>query len=760
MIRGYDEFELLGRGGFATVYRARQIGLPRQVAVKILDARNADDRQMDLFTRECMAMASLSGHPHVVEVYDAGRTDEGRPYLAMQLLPGGSLADAITEGPMPLADAVRHMADVADALDAAHALGVLHRDIKPANILIDRRGRARLADFGIARMADSSTTAQGAIGTPLYMAPEVLNGGKASAASDIYGLGAALITVLHGRHPFEGDEGEGAYGSLWKLISGPSPTAPEDTPTDVVDIVDRCVAKDPADRFATAADVHATLAAAATALAAAGTGETTVVTGRPSSAATRTVGSPPLLADTPAQVDETAEAGAPHQTDDAPVTSRPRRRRAIAGAAIAAVVLLLAGTAFALAGGEGSDPEEDASSSTTLGDGDALSLVEDRVEQAEVGIDRRYDLVDDATEIKVSTTLTNDTEDALTRIWFEAVPSELDVSLDELAYDPQPDGSVEEKSLLYWVVELAAGTSETVSWTAPVPADVVANERYLDRFRRLQRNATVNAEAAITYTTTLLERTTDAVGVTPTAGEGGTSEGPSDPGSEPTGGGGSGEGSGDEVAAGGTTTSTPTPTEGSGGGGPSQQQQQPPANRAPTVTVTNQTSDELAPVRYTIAATDPDGHPLDIRVSGLPPGLSANGATISGTVSHNASAATTTRASIRSTPRTVTVTVDDGHDGRVSRSFTWTVRDTHVVMQSYIDQYGCARGPRCDSTNTIDVAAISQYSHTCAYVPGASGDLIHRQSVRPGTVIRWGAPVTYWYARDDTACATVAKGYP
>ncbi|HEU5151399.1 MAG TPA: serine/threonine-protein kinase [Iamia sp.] len=256
-VRGYGDLVLIGRGGFASVYRARQLAFDRDVALKVIDQGHADGRDADQFARECRAIGSLSWHPHVVPVYDAGRTEDGAPYMAMELVPGGSLADALAGGPLPAAAAVGHIRDVADALDAAHEVGVLHRDVKPANILLDRRGRARLADFGIARMAGSGPTTTGAVtGTIAYMAPEVLAGERASTASDVYALGVTLATLLHGRNPYIQATDDNPFAVLNRVMADETPALPATVPPAVAAVVAHCMARDPAARPASAAAVQ------------------------------------------------------------------------------------------------------------------------------------------------------------------------------------------------------------------------------------------------------------------------------------------------------------------------------------------------------------------------------------------------------------------------------------------------------------------------------------------------------------------------
>ncbi|MFE9439731.1 serine/threonine-protein kinase [Streptomyces sp. NPDC006602] len=204
--------ERLGRGGMGVVWRATDRLLGRQVAVKELsldDTLCADEarRQRERTLREARAVAQL-GNPHIIVVHDVVEDGE-RPYIVMELIDGGSLADRIAErGPVDVAEAARIGIALLDALRAAHAAGVLHRDIKPANVLLEEGpGRVVLTDFGVAQVAGASTlTEAGAfVGSPEYTAPERISGAGTGPASDLWSLGALLCTALSGESPFRRD---------------------------------------------------------------------------------------------------------------------------------------------------------------------------------------------------------------------------------------------------------------------------------------------------------------------------------------------------------------------------------------------------------------------------------------------------------------------------------------------------------------------------------------------------------------------------
>src|SRR5438067_2125660 len=199
----YRLHELLGRSGMSEVWRAEDLELGRDVALKLL----APDADTARFEREARAVASL-GHPNVMQLYDYGE-DNGRPYMVLEYVPGGTLEDrlASTKGkPLPDAETRVISAGMAAGLAHAHSRGVIHRDLKPANVLFDEEGRPKLADFGIARMAAGEgtlTEAGTVLGTAAYISPEQASGAPATSASDVYSFGVILYRMLTGRLPFE-----------------------------------------------------------------------------------------------------------------------------------------------------------------------------------------------------------------------------------------------------------------------------------------------------------------------------------------------------------------------------------------------------------------------------------------------------------------------------------------------------------------------------------------------------------------------------
>ncbi|GAB2980976.1 serine/threonine-protein kinase [Saccharothrix stipae] len=252
---GLADLTPLGQGGFATVHRARQVQLNREVAVKVDDRVLRTERDRRRFLREAHAAARLSGHPHVVAVHDANVTPEGIPYLVMELCPGGSLADLVRrEGPLSAARVREVGVQLADALAAAHAEGVLHRDIKPGNILLDRYGTVKLADFGLAALLDaegSSTVTRDAL-SPSYAPPEAFAMAQPTPAADVYALAATLYDLLAGKPPRPVPWPVESFDHLGAVLRSPVPLVPG-VPPDLHETLVRALHPDVAHRTPSAA---------------------------------------------------------------------------------------------------------------------------------------------------------------------------------------------------------------------------------------------------------------------------------------------------------------------------------------------------------------------------------------------------------------------------------------------------------------------------------------------------------------------------
>jgi serine/threonine-protein kinase len=251
----YRQPRLIARGGMADVYAATDEELGREVAVKVLAARYAEDESFRRrFQREALAAARLSGHPHIVTIFDVAEHD-GRPLIVMELLTRGSLAERVEGGPSPPAQVLDWLDDAASALDAAHAAGVVHRDVKPGNLLLDDQRAVKVADFGIASAAGlASLTRTGTVlGTAGYLSPEQARGERATPASDRYGLAVVAWELLTGRRPFEAPT---ATAEAAAHVRSPVPSitaARPSLPRSYDEIFARALAKDPAQRPSTAA---------------------------------------------------------------------------------------------------------------------------------------------------------------------------------------------------------------------------------------------------------------------------------------------------------------------------------------------------------------------------------------------------------------------------------------------------------------------------------------------------------------------------
>jgi serine/threonine-protein kinase len=254
----YTLVEPLGNGGMAEVYLARDNSLGREVALKVLRERYADDEEfVERFRREAISAAALN-HPNVVQVYDRGRTENGAFYMAMEYVPGGTLKERMkAEGSIAPREAAEIASQVADALAIAHDRGIVHRDVKPQNVLLAASGEAKVSDFGIARAASTETMTQtdAVLGTLAYMSPEQVRGERVGPASDLYSLGVVLYEMLTGGLPYRGDD---PIATAMKHLDE-EPPHPRDTNPAVSEELDalvvRLLAKAPGDRYEGAASL-------------------------------------------------------------------------------------------------------------------------------------------------------------------------------------------------------------------------------------------------------------------------------------------------------------------------------------------------------------------------------------------------------------------------------------------------------------------------------------------------------------------------
>jgi serine/threonine-protein kinase len=243
----YELHAVIGEGTFGRVYRGRDRRLARPVAVKVIKPWWAEDPEWaGSFEREAQLLASISD-PGIIQIFDVGAASEGLYYVA-ELVDGESLASRLRRGRVAPVEACVIGLQLAAALARAHAQRVVHRDVKPANVLITPDGRVKVGDFGVARLAEGSSDAPVATiaGTPGYMAPEQASGGAASPATDVYAVGIVLYEMLAGQPPFEG---KSVVELALRHVHDPPPPLPAGTPGPMVQIVERALAKDPADRY-------------------------------------------------------------------------------------------------------------------------------------------------------------------------------------------------------------------------------------------------------------------------------------------------------------------------------------------------------------------------------------------------------------------------------------------------------------------------------------------------------------------------------
>ncbi|MEO3812633.1 serine/threonine-protein kinase [Sphaerisporangium sp. B11E5] len=262
-VPGYEMLGILGQGGFGVVYRARQLAVRREVALKVDNRVLVSERDRRRFMREVSSAGALSGHPHVADVYDAGVLPDGRPYMVLELCPGGSLADRLRErGPLPPAEVRDIGVRIADALAAAHAAGVLHRDVKPANILINQYGMVALSDFGLAATghAEGEVSVTRESLTPAFGPPEAFELAEPSPAGDVYSLAATLYALLNGRPPRFPESGVVNVAMIMALHRLPVPEIPG-VPPRLTAVLRTGLATHPHDRLPSAAALRDALTA-------------------------------------------------------------------------------------------------------------------------------------------------------------------------------------------------------------------------------------------------------------------------------------------------------------------------------------------------------------------------------------------------------------------------------------------------------------------------------------------------------------------
>jgi TolB-like protein/Tfp pilus assembly protein PilF/predicted Ser/Thr protein kinase len=266
----YEIVSLIGAGGMGEVYKGRDTRLGRTVAIKVLPSDFAADQAMrKRLEREARTISSLN-HPHICALFDIGE-HETRSFLVMEYLEGESLADRLRQGPLPLEDALRYAREIAAALAEAHRRGIVHRDLKPANVMLTRSG-AKLLDFGIAKLHQehaagpanstaASLTGEGdLIGTPLYMSPEQFEGKAVDARTDVFAFGLVLYEMITGCKAFQAPSQAGLVAQVLKAEPPPVSRFQPLAPAGLEIVLRRCLAKDPAARWPTAADLASALA--------------------------------------------------------------------------------------------------------------------------------------------------------------------------------------------------------------------------------------------------------------------------------------------------------------------------------------------------------------------------------------------------------------------------------------------------------------------------------------------------------------------
>lgn len=390
IVAGYRVDGTLGEGGMGVVYRATQLSLNRGVALKVLASELSDDVTFrERFRREGQLQAAID-HQHIVTVYEAGETEHGL-FLAMRVVRGPTLKDEIQAGNLDHPRMLKILLAVADALDSAHDVGLIHRDVKPQNILVGARDHAFLADFGLTKVPDESAPLTGTgqfIGTIDYISPEQVQGEAASVRSDVYALAGVLYECLTGQVPYSKTT-EAAV--LYAHMSDPPPQLSElkpDLPAELGEVIAKGMAKDPAQRYASAGELMRSAEAAfgtatreAVDQPAPGRAAPTVAAG---TAATAPAGGAPVTKGTPQHTVARAAAGPPAATKPAagatvpaagatvPAEPRPASRAPLIAGAVAAVVA--AAVIGLLVGGGSSSSDSDGAALSSSASAGSIGL--------------------------------------------------------------------------------------------------------------------------------------------------------------------------------------------------------------------------------------------------------------------------------------------------------------------------------------------------------------------------------------------------
>jgi serine/threonine-protein kinase len=250
----YEIESELTTGGMGVIILAKDPYIQRQVVVKVLMySRTLDEVYRDFFQNEAEVIAALE-HPCIVPIYDFGWHGQ-QPYIVMRYMAGGSLQDRLDKGELKLTEIAHIFKRVADALDAAHAKGIIHRDIKPSNILFDSSGESFLSDFGIATSKSfKDDDGEWLVGTPAYMSPEQAKGNPVDGRSDIYALGVTLYRLLTGQLPFSGSSTTALVNAHMELPVPDIRALKANIPAVWQEVVAKAMAKNPNDRYATASD--------------------------------------------------------------------------------------------------------------------------------------------------------------------------------------------------------------------------------------------------------------------------------------------------------------------------------------------------------------------------------------------------------------------------------------------------------------------------------------------------------------------------